>query len=89
MENNDNLREQAVANIAFRVHALIYLLVNSGLLVIDLLFDNSSSINWFYYAAIGWGIGLLAHFLFMTRTVGFFSIEREVDRIKNQNKTRY
>ena len=42
MENNDNLREQAVANIAFRVHALIYLLVNSGLLVIDLLFDNSS-----------------------------------------------
>ena len=51
MENNENLREQAVANIAFRVHALIYLLVNSGLLVIDLLFDNSSSINWFYYAA--------------------------------------
>ena len=45
MENNENLREQAVANIAFRVHALIYLLVNSGLLVIDLLFDNSSSIN--------------------------------------------
>ena len=89
MENNENLREQAVANIAFRVHALIYLLVNSGLLVIDLLFDNSSSINWFYYAAIGWGVGLLAHILFMTRTVGFFSIEREVDRIKNQNKTRY
>ena len=52
MENNENLREQAVANIAFRVHALIYLLVNSGLLVIDLLFDNSSSINWFYYAMV-------------------------------------
>ena len=61
MENNENLREQAVANIAFRVHALIYLLVNSGLLVIDLLFDNSSSINWFYYAAIGWGAVSYTH----------------------------
>ena len=89
MENTENLREQAEANIAFRIHAVIYLLVNSGLLVIDLMFDNSSSINWFYYAAIGWGIGLLGHFLFMTRTIGFFSIENEIDRIKNQNKTRY
>ena len=89
MKENDKLREQAVANIAFRVHALVYLLVNTGLLVIDLMFDNSSSINWFYYAAIGWGIGLLGHFLFITRTVGFFSIEREVNRIKNQNKYRY
>ena len=53
------------------------------------MFDNSSSINWFYYAAVGWGIGLLGHFLFITRTVGFFSIEREVNRIKNQNKYRY
>jgi len=53
MEDNENLREQAVANIAFRVHALIYLLVNTGLLIIDLMFDNSSSINWFYYAAVG------------------------------------
>ena len=89
MENTENLREQAAANIAFRIHAVIYLLVNSGLLAIDLMFDNSSSINWFYYAAIGWGIGLLGHFLFMTRTIGFFSIEKEIDRIKNQNKTRY
>lgn len=89
MENNDNLREQAVANIAFRVHALIYLLVNSGLLVIDLMFDNSSSLTWFYFASFGWGIGLLAHFLFMTRTVGFFSVQREIERIKNQNKHRY
>ena len=89
MEENENLREQAVANIAFRVHALIYLLVNTGLLVIDLMFDNSSSINWFYYAAVGWGVALLGHFFFITRTVGFFSIEREVNRIKNQNKYRY
>ena len=89
MEDNENLREQAVANIAFRVHALIYLLVNTGLLIIDLMFDNSSSINWFYYAAVGWGVWLLGHFLFITRTVGFFSIEREVNRIKNQNKYRY
>jgi len=88
MQDNE-IREQAVANIAFRVHGFIYLLVNSGLLVIDLMFDNSSSINWFYYAAVGWGLGLLGHFLFITRTIAFFSVEKEVDRIKNQNKTRY
>ena len=89
MEDSTKLREEAVANIAFRIHALIYLLVNIGLLVIDLMFDNSSSINWFYYAATVWGVGLLGHFLFITRTVGFFSIEIEVNRIKNQNKYRY
>ena len=89
MEDSTKLREEAVANIAFRIHALIYLLVNIGLLVIDLMFDNSSSINWFYYAATVWGVGLLGHFLFITRTVRFFSIEKEVNRIKNQNKYRY
>ena len=89
MEDSTKLREEAVANIAFRIHALIYLLVNIGLLVIDLMFDNSRSINWFYYAATVWGVGLLGHFLFITRTVGFFSIEKEVNRIKNQNKYRY
>ena len=45
MENNENLREQAVANIAFRVHALIYLLVNSGLLVIDLFTASTIKIS--------------------------------------------
>ena len=48
MEDSTKLREEAVANIVFRIHALIYLLVNIGLLVIDLMFDNSSSINWFF-----------------------------------------
>ena len=89
MEDSTKLREEAVANIVFRIHALIYLLVNIGLLVIDLMFDNSSSINWFYYAATVWGVGLLGHFLFITRTVGFFSIEKEVNRIKIHNKYRY
>lgn len=40
------------------VHLIVYLLVNSGLLVLNLL---SGRPFWFIWPALGWGIGLLAH----------------------------
>ena len=43
------------------VHALVYGLVNAGLIGVNLL--TTPSRLWFVYPLFGWGIGLLAHAL--------------------------
>lgn len=42
----------------FYVHVMIYLVVNTGLFLIDLV---SGSGWWFFWPMLGWGIGLGAH----------------------------
>jgi len=44
----------------FYTHALIYVLVNVGLFVINLL---TGGVWWFFWPLIGWGIGLGVHAL--------------------------
>ena len=44
----------------FYTHATVYVLVNIGLFVINLLTGGGW---WFYWPLIGWGIGLGAHAL--------------------------
>ena len=36
----------------------------------------------------GWGIGLLSHFVGITSN-SLFSVEKEVERLKNDSKDRY
>jgi hypothetical protein len=43
----------------FYTHLAIYLVVNTGLFLIDYL--TSPDNWWFYWPMIGWGIGLTAH----------------------------
>jgi hypothetical protein len=50
---------RADAKIGFRIHLLVYLLVNAGLLAINLL--TTPGQLWFFWPMIGWGIGLAAH----------------------------
>jgi hypothetical protein len=49
-------RVQAIRG--FYIHATVYVLVNIGLFVINLLVGGGW---WFYWPLIGWGIGLGAH----------------------------
>jgi hypothetical protein len=42
----------------FYVHLAIYLIVNSGLFLLNVLTSDGW---WFYWPLIGWGIGLAAH----------------------------
>ncbi len=42
----------------FYGHALIYLLVNVGLFILDVMTPGGP---WFYWTLIGWGIGLGVH----------------------------
>lgn len=42
----------------FYVHALVYLSINAGLVVLDAVTGGGW---WFYWVAIPWGIGLATH----------------------------
>ena len=44
---------------SFYLHFVIYLLVNAGLVVLNLL--TSPEYFWFIWPILGWGIGLLIH----------------------------
>ena len=63
MSDDDDLRRRAErrvdAKLALRRHLLIYLLVNGGLVALNLV--TSPSYLWSLWAIFGWGIGLAAH----------------------------
>ena len=64
MESQDQFAEAskaANAKIGFFIHLLVYLLVNAGLVAIN-LFASSERI-WFVWPLAGWGIGVLFHAL--------------------------
>lgn len=42
----------------FYAHLAVYLIVNAGLILIDLLSGDGW---WFYWPLLGWGIGLAVH----------------------------
>jgi len=44
---------------AFYVHLAVYLAVNVLLIAIDMI--GNGSLDWAYWPAFGWGIGLVAH----------------------------
>ena len=52
----------------FLIHAVIYGLVQIGLIVINLLV--ASEFIWFPFPLVGWGIGLTMHYLFGVRGLG-------------------
>jgi len=49
----------------FRIHAAIYLVVQTGLILINLLV--APDFIWFPFPLVGWGIGLTMHYLFGVR----------------------
>jgi hypothetical protein len=62
-ENDDRLYRRAKARVeelkGFYVHLMVYVVVNAGLVAINLLTTPGS--YWFYWPLIGWGIGLIIH----------------------------
>lgn len=63
----ERLRQQAVRNLrrraAFRIHLLVYYLVNSVIAMIWLIVAIASGVwfPWFVFSPLGWGIGLAIH----------------------------
>jgi hypothetical protein len=47
----------------YYIHLLVYLVVNTGLFLINVLTKGEDGGWWFYWPLAGWGIGLMIHTL--------------------------
>lgn len=47
----------------YYIHLLVYVVVNAGLFLINLLTKGSDGGWWFYWPLAGWGIGVMVHTL--------------------------
>ena len=63
MPGDDQLRRTAerrvAAKLSFRIHLLTFVLVNGGLVVLNLV--TSPGYLWCLWVVFGWGMGLIAH----------------------------
>jgi 2TM domain len=82
-------KQRAEAIQGLYVHTLVYLVINAGLFVINLLTRGEGDGWWFYWPAAIWAIALLIHAL--VTYVPVFSpdwAERRAARILREERTR-
>lgn len=89
---DDDLRARAEARVKaredFRMHLLVYALVNLLLWGIWYVNGPSGGVPWPAYASIGWGIGLVAHWwsVYGVNTARREAeIEREMRRLRGDS----
>jgi 2TM domain len=70
----------------FYVHLIMYLLVNAGLVVLNLL--TSPQYLWFVWPAFGWGIGVVAHGVSVLGAGRFFGSDWEEREFMEQERRR-
>jgi hypothetical protein len=78
-ERYQRAKRRVEAERGFYIHALIYMVVNAGLFLINMV---SGGGVWFYWPLIGWGIGLAAHGLSVFVFAGVFGAAWEERRIR-------
>lgn len=57
----EHAKKRAKDKIEFIQHLLVYLVINAGLLIFNLI--TSPGTLWVLFPIVGWGIGLTIHFL--------------------------
>ena len=90
MEKEDERYEYAKKKVAelkgFYIHAITYIVVNIGLFFINVVATPGDW--WFYWATIGWGIGLAAHAITVFTHYGAFGKDWEEKKIKKEMEKR-
>jgi hypothetical protein len=76
------LREQARKRIEFRVHLVVYIVINAALWMI--WFFTGRGYLWPVWPMVGWGPGLVFHYLFDYRRSGILSEEEEYRKLKRE-----
>lgn len=64
----------------FYVHLFVYIIVNFGLFMINII--TAPGAFWFYWPLIGWGIGLFIHGFSVFGTQSLFGRDWEEKKIK-------
>ncbi len=75
------LWRMAKARAGFKMHALVYVLVNTFLWLLWAFTDNISE-PWPIFTTLGWGVGLLANYISAYYRNTLFSPEAEYERLK-------
>jgi hypothetical protein len=88
-----HLWQLAQRRASFKRHLATYIIINVFFWVLWYFtrgrHDYSSDygfLPWPVWPMLGWGIGLLFHFIGAYVSTGHNSVEREYDKLKNQNK---
>jgi 2TM domain len=86
---DDEMWRKAKSRAAFKWSLTVYIIVNSFLVAIwyYTVWEAGHIIYfWPFWPMLGWGIGLLVQYLHAYRDTDMFSVEKEYERLKNQNK---
>lgn len=90
MSNEERARAIARRKVSFFTHLLVYIVVISFLTVLNFFLNAKSAEKsyWFFYPAVGWGIGVFFHFI--GTFVGGGSLEdrmaqKELDRLNKMD----
>ena len=79
---NSQLRNLAKKRVEFRVHLIVYLIINSVLWIIWWI--TGQGYIWPVWPMVGWGIGVLFQYLFDYRSSRLLSEEEEYKKLKQQ-----
>ena len=82
--SDKQLHELARRRVEFRTHLIVYLIINAALWTI--WYFTGSHYPWPVWPMVGWGIGLLFHYLFEYRKSSLFSEEEEFEKLKKEMK---
>ena len=71
----------------FLIHSLFYVIVNAGLIAVNLLI--TPGYKWFYWPLAGWGFGLAMNYLFGVHLLGRFlgNNEKRAEKQGRVNKS--
>jgi hypothetical protein len=71
----DQQLEREQARRGFTIHAIVYALVMTGLIILNL--TMATEFPWSLFPLVGWGIGLTMHYLFGLRWVNKAITDRQ------------
>jgi hypothetical protein len=71
----DRQLEREEARRGFTIHAIVYALVMTGLIILNL--TVATEFPWAVFPLVGWGIGLTLHYLFGLRWVNKAITDRQ------------
>jgi hypothetical protein len=84
--SEDELREEAKKRVEFKTHLASYLIINAAIWLLYFVTGSHTSPPWPVWATFGWGIGLAFHYIGVYQTGSLFSIEKEMDKLRAEQK---
>lgn len=85
--SDSQLHELARKRVEFRRHLLVYFITNASLWIIWFL--TGQGYPWPVWPLVGWGIGVIFHYIFDYHSSHFLSEEEEYEKLKNEIHNRH